>query len=110
MLGEQLVDRELDQRQVIGRRVDVVAQGAEDEERDDVEGRIGLEPLPQRAHVVGGAAGDVQHAHAVSGDLEGEQALVVVGDLVAGGLLDGDLDDARASAIEGDGKIDGAGA
>ena len=80
---------------------------AQNEERDDVDRGIGLEPHAQRAHVVRGAPGDVKHAHAITRDVERDEAAIVVGDSVAIGSLDGDLDDARPRAIERDRELDG---
>lgn len=100
VLGEELVDGEADERELGVGRADVAAIGAKDEEGDDVDGCVGLEPRPQRADVVRRTAGDVEHAHALARDVEHEQAPIVVGDLVAGRRLDRDLDEARAGAVE----------
>ena len=56
---------------------------AQDEEGDDVDRRVALEPHAERAHVVGRAAGDVQHAHAIARDVERDEPAVVLGDRVA---------------------------
>ncbi len=79
VLAEELVDGERDQRQLVGRGLHVVAGGAEDEEGHDVDRGVALEPHAQRAHVVGGAAGDVEDADAVADDVEREVAAVVLG-------------------------------
>ena len=84
----------------------VARRRAEDEERDHVDRGVALEPLPQRAHVVGRAPGDVEHAHALARDVERDEAPVVLGDGVAGRRRDRDLDDVRPGALERDGEVD----
>ena len=74
VLREELVDGEGNERGSSLPRVRIVRLGAEDEERDDVDGRVALEPLPERAHVVRRAPSDVQDAHALARDDERERA------------------------------------
>ena len=57
MLGEELVDRERDQRQLrVVAGLGVVLVGAQDEERHHVDRLVALQPHAQRAHVVRRAA------------------------------------------------------
>jgi len=106
VLGEELVDREGDEREVLLRRIRVVRLCPEDEERDDVDGCIALQPLPERAYVVRRAPGDVEDADALTGDDEGEDPVIVLRDRVARRWGDRDLDDAGAGPLERDGEID----
>ena len=109
VLGEELVDGEADQRELallVG-HAGVAPIGAEDEERDDVDRRVALQPHPQRADIVGRPPRDVEHADALARDVEGEEAAIVFRDLVARRRLDRDLDQARARAIEGHREAEG---
>ena len=107
LLGEELVDGEGDERQLVGAGLHLAVVGAQDEEGHHVDGGVALQPHAQRAHVVGGAAGDVEDAHPIAADVDGDEAPVVLRDLVALGGLDGDLEDARAGALDGHRELDG---
>ena len=106
VLGEQLVDRERDEGQLVGRRAHVVGLGPQDEEGDDVGRRVALDPLAEGAYVVGRAPRDVQDAHALASDIEGQKAPVVLGDGVPCRRGDGDFDDPRPRALERNREIE----
>lgn len=110
VLGEELFDRELDQRELAVGGDHIVVVGAKNEEGDGVDRRVRLEPGAERPDIVGRPAGDVQDAHALAGDVEREEASVVVGDLIVARRLELDLDEAGASPVEGDGELHGRGA
>ena len=100
LVGEELIDGEGDERELVLRGARVVGHRTEDEERDDVDRCIALEPLPERGHVVGGSAGDMKDAHVLARDGEGDEPSIVLRNRVAGRGTDGNLDDARRRAPE----------
>jgi hypothetical protein len=106
VLGEKLFDRELDQRELAVAGDDVVLVGAQNEKGDRVDRGVRFEPHPQRAHVVRGASGDVEHADALAGDIEREVAAVVVGDDVVARRVELHQHEARAGTVEGDRQLD----
>ncbi len=110
MLAEELVDGEWNQCEVFLGRADVVGVRSENEERDHVDGGVGLEPHAKGAHVVGRSAGDVQDSNAIARNVERQKTPIVIWDRVPVGRLDGHFDDTGAGAIERDGELDRGGA
>ena len=108
MSREELVHGELNQGEITLVRVRIVFSLralAQDEERDDVDGLVSLEPATERPHVVRRTSGEVQQSHTIAGDGERQEPRVVLRELVPLGGLDRHLDHARACPIERDGEF-----